>query len=66
MGLKQLPSVGPDLSGLRKTNGEHRNKGTMANKQFLEACKRASVEPTRRQASKWNNGKGAAIVRRNQ
>jgi len=33
-------------------------------KNFLEACRAATVEPTRRQASKWLNKKGRAYKHR--
>jgi len=32
---------------------------------FLNACKSAGVEPTKRQASKFRNGHGAAFAARN-
>lgn len=33
---------------------------------FLGACDLAGIEPTRRQARKWNNGKGLALRHKNQ
>lgn len=36
------------------------NKSTLKNKEFLWACKEAGIEPTKRQASKWNNKRGKA------
>ena len=38
------------------TNKEFADK----NKEFRDACARAGVEPTRRQASKWRMKKGLA------
>ena len=36
------------------------NKATLENEIFLKSCEMAGVTPTKRQASKWNNKKGAA------
>jgi len=33
-----------------------------SNKLFRMACKMAGTEPTRRQFSKWRNGKGLAVA----
>ena len=33
---------------------------------FRDCCERAGVSPTARQASKWRNGKGAALAVHNQ
>jgi len=38
----------------------HRNESTLNSKQFKDGCSYHKVEATRRQASKWNNGKGLA------
>lgn len=48
---------GPDLDGYKKERTE-RNKGILNSKEFQEACKRAGIEATKRQASKWANRKG--------
>ncbi len=67
MGLRELQRkkpCGPDLHEVRKKEGEQRNKGALSDKRFLDACKLADVEPTKRQASKWNNKRGAAYARR--
>lgn len=36
------------------------NTSRLTDETFLEACKKAGVDSTRRQASKWNNRKGKA------
>jgi len=51
--------TGPDLDPGNKKRAE-RNSATMKNLMFLDACLRASIEPTKRQASKWNRKKGKA------
>ena len=33
------------------------------NKDLAKACQKVGIEPTRRQASKWRNGKGLAYKR---
>lgn len=38
----------------------NRNMATLINALFLQACESVGVEPTQRQASKWNNEKGLA------
>ena len=50
---------GPDLDRGKKERAR-RNLETMKNKAFIEACKLVDIEPTRRQAGKWNNKKGKA------
>jgi len=37
-----------------------RNQQILKDQVFCETCNRAGIKPTRRQASKWNNGKGKA------
>lgn len=37
-----------------------RNRSTLKNKQFVDACARVDTPVTTRQASKWNNKKGSA------
>jgi hypothetical protein len=37
-------------------------EGSKTDPEFLEACKRANIQPTIRQYSKWRNGHGAAFV----
>ena len=41
------------------------NNSIMASGKFKKACEIAGIPVTRRQASKWNNSKGAAYARRN-
>jgi len=41
------------------------NKSTLSNEKFIKACEKAGITPTRRQASKYNNKKGAAYKVRN-
>lgn len=41
------------------------NTGRMHDPLFRRACELAGIEPTRRQASKWNNKRGLAWDRRN-
>lgn len=36
------------------------HKEFTSNPEFVKACQRAGVDPTTRQASKWNNKKGKA------
>jgi hypothetical protein len=40
------------------------NKTTLESGNFKKACERAGVEPTKRQASRWNRKCGAAYARR--
>jgi hypothetical protein len=42
-----------------------KRKGRMNDVVFIGACTLAGIEPTPRQARKWNNGKGLAIRYRN-
>ena len=37
-------------------------EGTLKNPGFLAACEAAGISPTPRQARKWNNGKGIAVL----
>lgn len=46
----------PDNERMR----QNRNKQAKGNPTFLAACEKAGVQPTHRQASKWNNKRGAA------
>ena len=55
---------GPDLDTGKKQRAE-RNKSIMADKIFLDACANAGIEPTKRQASKWNSKKGKAYKEKN-
>lgn len=41
-------------------------EGRLKDPVFLGACELADIEPTRRQARKWNNMKGLALKYRNQ
>jgi len=50
---------GPDLDPENAVRAE-RNKKTLDNTIFIEACNKAGIKPTRRQAGKWNNKKGIA------
>ena len=65
-GLSTLTPCGPDLHEVRKKRGYNANQGTLANEKFKKACELAGVEPTKRQARKWNLGKGKAYSFRNQ
>lgn len=47
-----------EKSKLERTN---RNLGTYTSGTFKDACAAAGVQPTARQASKFNNGYGAAF-----
>ena len=38
----------------------NKNQSIMKNKIFIKSCENAKLEPTKRQASKWNNKKGLA------
>jgi len=55
-----------DLHSEKKIRGQNANQGTMADDKFKKACEAAGVPVTKRQASKWNNGKGKAYAFRNQ
>jgi len=37
-----------------------KNEAILNSEHFIEACKRACITPTKRQASKWNRNKGLA------
>jgi len=50
---------GPDLDPNNAPRMK-RNEGVLKSKGFIAACHAAGVEPTKRQASKWSNKKGAA------
>ena len=39
-------------------------KPLITNQKFVDACEKAGVKPTRRQASKWLNKKGSAYKNR--
>lgn len=41
------------------------NKSTLNSGKFTKACEKAGITPSARQASKFNNGKGAAFKVRN-
>ena len=41
------------------------NKSTLNSGKFIKACEKAGITPTKRQASKFNNQKGAAYKVRN-
>lgn len=60
----KYPKSGPDCAGTRKEAGASRNEGTMSDPVFKKACGMAKVKLSRRQASKWNNRKGAAYAHR--
>ena len=53
-------SKSPEL--VRRTEA---NKSTLNSGKFTKACEKAGVTPSRRQASKFNNEKGAAFKVRN-
>jgi hypothetical protein len=44
-----------------KVERTKKNDHTLKNEIFLQSCERVGIKPTRRQASKWNNKKGAAF-----
>ena len=55
-GVGYIPTAKEQLRSLR-------NSKTLKSSEFLTACAKVGVEgipPTKRQASKWNNKKGAA------
>lgn len=52
------------LDNTEKLRREAANSAVLNSKPFLEACQKTGVEPTRRQASKWNNKKGKAYNNR--
>jgi hypothetical protein len=41
--------------------GADKNRQTLHDPLFLKACELAQIQPTHRQASKWNNGYGKAL-----
>jgi len=41
------------------------NQATKINPVFIDACSKAGIDPTTRQASKWNHKKGAAFKTKN-
>lgn len=45
----------------KKAGRAKANANTLASEHFKKCCGAAGVEPTKRQASKWNNGKGLAF-----
>ncbi len=51
--------TGPNIQPQHKERGLA-NKSRLADALFTNSCKVAGVEATKRQASKWNNKKGAA------
>jgi len=55
---------GPDTDFTKKDRTEA-NKKTKENKHFIDACSDAGVDPTKRQASKWNHKKGKAYKIKN-
>lgn len=50
---------GPDLDPSNKKLAK-RNQDTLKNEHFVQACNLAGIPSTKRQASKFNNKKGAA------
>ena len=46
----------PDITAERR----EKNKNTKESRIFQQACESVGIEPTKRQASKWNNKKGLA------
>lgn len=51
--------TGPNLCPENAVRAQ-RNKSTLTSPIFLKACETVGIEPTKRQASKWNNKKGKA------
>lgn len=62
---KKYPKSGPDIHARRKMEAQYANDAVLRSKTFLDACERAEVKPTRRQARKWKKGFGAARKRQN-
>lgn len=56
--------MGPDLRGEGKTNRMNANKGRLTDPVFIKACELAEIPVSKRQASKFNNGYGAAYNQR--
>jgi len=56
--------TGPNTDVTNKDRAET-NKKTKENKHFIDACSEAGVDPTTRQASKWNHKKGKAYKTKN-
>lgn len=54
---------GPDLDPNNKIRAAA-NRATMESKVFKSACAVVGIEPTKRQASKWNKKSGLAWNRR--
>jgi len=55
---QRVPTLPPlDQNAVKRF---HAREQTLKNPVFIEACNRAKVDPTPRQACKWNMGKGAA------
>ena len=63
MGLSALDRMGPNLCPDNAVRAEA-NKNTMESASFKTACEVAGVEPTRRQASRWNMKRGSAWTNR--
>lgn len=62
---------GVDAGAVRRVHTQLREPGTNAeiaahNPIFKKACELAGITPTKRQASKWNNKRGAAWQKRNE
>lgn len=62
MGVKPQIKVSPADPNLRHRDMAGDNNAMFAklNDKFRNACEKAGVKPTRRQASKWNRGFGSA------
>ena len=43
---------------------EEKNTSVLSNKKFIKACEISEIPATRRQASKWNHGRGLAYTNR--
>jgi hypothetical protein len=61
MGLSKLEPCGQDLHLERKAANSKKNTSTMNSESFIKACSLADQEPTRRQASKYRQGRGRAF-----
>jgi hypothetical protein len=61
MGLRKLEPCGQDLHLERKTTNSKKNTAVMNSESFKKACSQAGQDPTRRQASKWRQGRGRAF-----
>jgi hypothetical protein len=62
----KLASLDLRRSAELRTARAKNNSSVLSDPLFRKACEMARIEPTRRQASKWNAKRGAAWSRRNE